>query len=152
MRTALVALALGVCTMAATCTSSRNLGIAVTPSPAVSPDSAAVAAFALAARTARSFGLLREDRHSFTMGFKECYSDRRPGMTICGKTLDDEVQFYVHEMTGGEFSPRAKNLISQLTDSLSALYGPGAVRECKWEYPRERERIGCPVLVRRDST
>ena len=148
MRAAL-GLAFGVCMMAATCIRSQTLGLAVPPSGGATADSAA--ALAVVVHTARAFGLARQARPSFT-GLHECYGDVGVvGLTLCWKGLDGEMQFYVHEVNRGEFTLRADRLIRELTDSLQAHFGIGAVRQCEWGR-HAGGRIGCPPLVGRDST
>ena len=143
----LVALGIGFWTLAGTCTPSVSTGIAVRPTSAMNGDSARNAAIDLAQRVAARLAMrpttLPEGKAA---KIRQCFWDG--AVTLCAKVLDEEAQFYIVD---GHREPLVDSLRRELLDSLRARFGEAQVRECKWEFPRDLSRSGCPPVVRSDS-
>lgn len=141
----LVAVGIGACALAATCTPNRDIGIAVSPRNTANANTMQAAAFDLGARIARRFGLTERNVEQVKLlRAHECFSRSSPtALTLCVKPLDGEAQFWLHEFVRESFTPTADSLRRQLLDSLRAQFGHDRVRECSWEFPSDRNRSGC---------
>jgi hypothetical protein len=149
-RAARGAAALGLWCAAAACDPGGFAAIQLVPRPAVGVDSAAHAAFALAARLAARRGLAPIDRGvaqgNNDEGWRACHT--RGSLFVCGKVRGREVQFILRQM--GRLSPTADSLRRELVDSLGAEFGAERVRGCRW-VNREAPGSGCAPLAPRDS-
>jgi hypothetical protein len=144
----LVALGMSFWTLAGTCTPAVDTGVAVRPTSAMNGDSARNAAIAVAERVAARFAMRPTTLPAAkAANMRQCLWDG--AVTLCTKILDEEAQFYIVD---GYREPRLDSLRRELLDSLRARFGEAQVRECKWEFPRDQSRAGCPPLVRPDSS
>lgn len=147
------ALLVGLCcaaALSATTCGTASAGVAVAPDAAIPTESAQRAAFAFAGSVAAQFGLKPHDPGE-RFGLRKCYAGG--ALTLCGKVLDGEVQFRLHEAAVRRFSPRADSAWRTLLGGLRAEFGIERVRECEWELERGQppRRWGCPPLARAPS-
>jgi hypothetical protein len=132
---------------ASVCGPAMDAGIAVAPRERTTTqglDSVQQRAFAIAARIAARHGLELfappED------DWYQCFG--RSALVVCGKVLDDEVQFRLSEGRASRFSPEAQRVRRELVDSLRT-HLDGTIRECDWDFWKEEGhlRSGCPRVV-----
>jgi hypothetical protein len=144
----LAALGMSFWTIAGTCTPTVSTGIAVRPTPAMNGDSARNVAIGVAERVAARFAMRPTTLPAAkAANIRQCFWDG--AVTLCTKVLHQEAQFYIVD---GYREPLVDSLRRELLDSLRARFGEAQVRECKWEFPRDRGRSGCPPVVRPDSS
>lgn len=126
-------------------------GLTVSPPPARTLEQTQEEAFTLAATVALAHDLRPGPAAPIarTEGW-DCH--QAEAIRLCGKPIADEVQFYFSEM-GFSFSSRARSILAELTDRLTATFGAGAVRKCKWvrrpdpEAPEGERDVRRPVCV-----
>jgi hypothetical protein len=96
-------------------------------------------AAALTSELANRHGLRPEGAAPFD-GEKgaECYHENR--FFLCVTAMAGEVQFYFAE-TVFEFSAQGREIWQQLQEAAQAEFGTAAVRECRWNYRPDPERL-----------
>jgi len=70
-----------------------------------------------------------------------CFSGH--GLLICEKARDDEIQMRIIQGGPTRFTPWAERVIRELTDSLTAIFGPTSVRTCQWRIAHGPGGSGC---------
>lgn len=137
------------CLCVAACDPVTQVGVVLTPSPALQPDSAQVEALALSARIAERHELVSSEsfvKSEPAMRWSRCYGTAaRPSFTLCERIVNGEVQFRFYAPLQPRLSPLAQQVRSELVDSLQGRFGATRVRECYWRAAREPEREGCPA-------
>lgn len=124
---------LGLCGILAGCDRVRVASIAIVPSIAARPDSAASLssaaqdALSLGARLASKYGLTRHTPTS-TGGFSECFADTET-LQLCMRTTGSEVEFRLSELLGVS---KGEPLRRELADSLRSRFGESRVRVSEW--------------------
>lgn len=134
-----------VCLFAAGCDPVQSTGIAIAPAPMGGPDSAV--AFTLASRIAQRHGLTEIGYTSAAdqaQGWHQCFGIPQSNFSLCGKTVDGEVQFRAFEGLKFRFNPVADTVRRELIDSLRGTFGTKMVRECAWEVAVNPRLSGCP--------
>jgi hypothetical protein len=126
-------------------------GLTVSPPPAHTPEQAQEEALALAATVALAHDLHPRPGAPFTRAEGwECHLAE--ATRLCGKPIADEIYFYFSER-GFSLTSRARSLWQELNDRLTATFGVGAVRECRWasrpdpERPEGERAVLRPVCV-----
>jgi hypothetical protein len=111
-------------------------GLAFTPRPEVNVNDAMHdSVFAAVARVARNLELVPVDPTDLGWEGKwtQCFTG--PAVVLCGKQEDNEIQFFMEQGPGvRHFTPYAKRIRQEISDTLRAVFVGSQVREWNGSY------------------
>lgn len=143
------------CLVAVGCDPAAVGALAVAPRPETTIDSTMrTSMFAAVARIVQRWGGGPVDPAPSGVNAQQwiqCFGVSRQDLSICGKQRAGELQFFVQQMLTSGFTPVAKAIQREISDSLQAEFPGVHLPKCKWKFARDAKDSGCEVLAVRDT-